>query len=151
MGDTGATGHMTWNESELTDVVETYVPVIVANGAKEICRKKGKFKGFTKYGEYFVLRDVHVVPGLNKKLISLTKLTAEGSKMSTENKKLFIEKGKSKLTFDLRNENGKFLYYLELGKQEVNDIQVQKENQEEKQVKNEKVGYQCSSWILSFL
>ena len=58
--------------------------------------------------------------------------------MNTENKKLFVEKGKNKLTFDLRNENGKFLYYLELGKQEVNDIQVQKENQEEKQVKKTK-------------
>ena len=109
--------------------------MVVANGAKEICRKKGKLTGCTKYGEHFVLKEVHVVPGLNKKLISLTKLTAEGSKMSTENKKLFVEKGKNKLTFDLRNENGKFLYYLKLGKQEVNDIQVEKKNEESKQVK----------------
>ena len=34
MGDTGATGHMTWDKGELTDVVETYVHVVVANGAK---------------------------------------------------------------------------------------------------------------------
>ena len=39
------------------------------------------------------------------------------------------------MTFDLRNENRKFLYYLKLGNQEVNDIQVEKRYQEDNQVK----------------
>ena len=109
--------------------------MVVANGARETCRKKGKMTGCTKYGEYFILKDVHVVPKLNKKLISLTKLTSEGARMSTEDRKLFVKKGKNKLTFDLRNEGGKFLYYLELGNQEVNDIQVEKKNEDSNKVK----------------
>ena len=40
MGDTGATGHMTWDETELTDLVEVQVPIRVANGNQEMCQKK---------------------------------------------------------------------------------------------------------------
>ena len=127
MGDTGATGHMTWDQTELTDLVETCVPITVANGGREMCTMKGKFSGVTKYGEPFVLRDVYVVPGLKKKLISLTKITADGANMKTEENKLLIKKGGNNLTFDLVNENGKFLYYLEIKKEEAYDAEVSKE------------------------
>ena len=47
MGDTGATGHMTWDESKLTDLEDTCVPITVANGTRELCIKKGKLRGST--------------------------------------------------------------------------------------------------------
>ena len=128
MGDTGATGHMTWDESELTDLEDTNVPITVANGGREVCRKKGKLLGCSKYGEPFQLHDVYVVPGLKKKLISLTKLTSSGATMKTGKDKLVVKKAGKNLTFDLKNEDGKYLYYLELESQEAHDIEVEKED-----------------------
>ena len=48
MGDTGAIGHMTWDKSELTDLVEVQVPICVANGNQEMCQKKGRYEEVTK-------------------------------------------------------------------------------------------------------
>ena len=56
-----------------------------------MCRKKGRYEGVTKYGEPFALDDVYVVPGLKKKLISITKLIAGGATMKTEANKLKIK------------------------------------------------------------
>ena len=52
-----------------------------------MCQKKGRYEGVSKYGEHFVLDDVYVVPGLNKKLISITKLIGDGATMRTEENK----------------------------------------------------------------
>ena len=56
--------------------------------------------------------------------------------MKTDENKLKIQKSNSELTFDLKNENGKFLYYLEIkSDEEANEVESE-ETDENKPNKN---------------
>ena len=46
MDNIGVIGHMVWDKSELTHIVEINIHIKVANEAIDVCKKKGKSSSY---------------------------------------------------------------------------------------------------------
>ena len=64
IGDSGATGHITYDESELTNISSCDVKVTRKYGNYGYTRKKGVIKLEINRGERAILKDMYMVPNL---------------------------------------------------------------------------------------
>jgi hypothetical protein len=101
IGDTGATSHMTNDNEGMFDIEPNNQRILIGIREKMQAVKKGKLKLKAKgeNGEEttFILLNVLFVPGLWKKLFSISKVIKEGGKINSSEKHMIIEKRKGKI------------------------------------------------------
>jgi len=157
IADSGATSHMTGDESGLVDWEETNDSVIVGNGESLKITKVGTWKGRVeqKDGSTAEIRlaNVKVVPGLVTNLFAINSSIEKGWEVSYKGKEMTLKKRKKRITFDkiLQYDDG-FLggvKIIPLGSEKKDKANVSKEkkekelksaNDDEKTSKNDKSG-----------
>jgi hypothetical protein len=112
LGDTGAQMHCMmsdpgtlWNEKKLNTSAK------FGNDSKTKIEKKGDLNVVTEEGMGMVLKDIHIIPGCGRNILSLTQLQKEGWDYYTQTGKLFLKNNKRVVQLKEKEKN---LHYLKL-------------------------------------
>jgi hypothetical protein len=104
LGDTGASCHLTNDDSNMFDVQAVRSPIKVGSGKSLMANKMGKkrVEVIQKSGSSgtFVLTEVKFVPGLFVNLFSIGKTLKNGFKISNKGCIISLQKGDSMISFD---------------------------------------------------
>ena len=111
LGDTGAQMHCVMIDPGMRNVKTIKLDAKFGNDSTSKINTKGDLLMKSEEGIGIELKDVHVVPGCSKNIVSLTQLQKEGWDYHTKHGKLFLCKGKAMTTL---KEGEKHLHYLKL-------------------------------------
>jgi len=112
LGDTGAQMHcMMSDPGTLRNEKKVTTSASFGNASKTKIEKKGDLNTMTEKGMGVELKQIHIIPGCGRNIISLTQMQKEGWDYFTKGGKLFLSRGKETIELEEKEEN---LHYLKL-------------------------------------
>ncbi|XP_033145473.1 uncharacterized protein LOC103839411 isoform X1 [Brassica rapa] len=99
--DSGTTNHMTKEESYFSKLDRSIkVPIKIGNGSTVMTAGKGDITVMTKGGKK-TIRNVFLVPGLAKNLLSVPQIVSSGYRVSFQEKRCIIDDAKGRRIMDI--------------------------------------------------
>ena len=107
LGDTGAQMHVFKSDKRMTNaVVNKHSKIIGCTGSESPVIKQGDIVLGTEHGDDLTLKNVRVVPGCSKNIISMTQLMSEGWVIkSGDDVKMTMSKGDKSIIFKKLEKN----------------------------------------------
>ena len=107
LGDTGAQMHVLKSDRSLTnEVVNKHSKIIGCTGIESPVLKQGDVVLGTRDGDDLELKNVRVVPGCSKNIISMTQLMSEGWIITSgDNSAMMMRHGKKQIVFKKLEKN----------------------------------------------
>ena len=112
LGDTGAQMHCMMSDTgTLTNEMKVTATESFGNASKTKIEKKRDLNVMMMEGMGMALKQIHVIPGCGRNIISLAQMQKEGWDYHTKKGKLFLSRGNADIELEEKEMN---LYYLKL-------------------------------------